>query len=113
MHPRGFTVPIALCLVLLPVAAGASAMPTLAELEARIEGSSQMQVFQSDYELARRSLELQRRSQGTTLFSQATVSDNEDVIDVNQTHSYRALGAGVGVKVPVLGSRYSGRRASP
>ncbi len=105
MRPRGFAVPIALCLVLSPLAAVASAMPTLAELEARIDGSSQMQVLQSDYDLARRRLELEKRSHGASLYSQAMASENDDVIDVNRTHSYRALGAGMGVRVPVLGSR--------
>lgn len=105
MRPAGFVLPIALCLVLSPVATIASAMPTLAELEARIDGSSQIQLVQSDYELARRRLELERRSHGASLYSQAMASENDDVIDVNRTHSYTALGAGIGVKVPVLGSR--------
>jgi len=105
MLPGGFKVPIALCLAVLPVAAAAGAMPTLAELEMRVEGSSSMQVLQSDYELARRRLELERRSHGASLFSQAMAAENDDVIDVNRTHSYSALGAGVGVRVPVLGSR--------
>jgi hypothetical protein len=86
-------------------AALAAPMPTLAELEVRIEGSSQMQVLQSDYELARRRLELERRSHGAGLYSQASVSDNDEVVDVGRSRSYRALGAGVGVRVPVLGSR--------
>lgn len=105
MLPVGFKVPIALCLAVLPVVAAAGAMPTLAELEMRVEGSSSMQVLQSDYELARRRLELERRSHGASLFSQAMAAQNDDVIDVNRTHSYTALGAGVGVRVPVLGSR--------
>jgi outer membrane protein TolC len=105
MRPAGFVLPIALCLVLSPVGTIASAMPTLAELEARIDGSSQIQLVQSDYELARRRLELERRSHGASLYSQAMASENDDVIDVNRTHSYTALGAGIGVKVPVLGSR--------
>ena len=105
MRPAGFVLPVALCLVSSPVATIASAMPTLAELEARIDGSSQIQLVQSDYELARRRLELERRSHGASLYSQAMASENDDVIDVNRTHSYTALGAGIGVKVPVLGSR--------
>ena len=105
MRPAGFVLPVTLCLVLSPVATIASAMPTLAELEARIDGSSQIQLVQSDYELARRRLELERRSHGASLYSQAMASENDDVIDVNRTHSYTALGAGIGVKVPVLGSR--------
>jgi hypothetical protein len=105
MRSHGFTLTIALCLMFSPIATIASAMPTLAELEARIDGSSQMQLLQADYELARRRLELERRSHGASLYSEAIASDNEDVIDVNRTYSYRGLGAGVGVKVPVLGSR--------
>lgn len=105
MRCPGFALLIALGLLSSRAAEAASAMPTLAELEARIDGSSQIQLIESDYELARRRLELERRSHGASLYSQAMASENDDVIDVNRTHSYRALGAGVGVRVPVLGSR--------
>jgi outer membrane protein TolC len=101
-------------LVLAGFLAGAAIgapLPTLAELEDRLDGSLELQVLDSDVDVAARRLQLQRRGFGASLYSQATFADNDEVVDVGRTRSYRQLNGGMGVRVPVLGSRMQWQEA--
>jgi outer membrane protein TolC len=91
--------------------AHAAAMPTLDELEARIDGSRAMQILDAQYEVARNRLLQQSGSRGASFYSQTSVSDNDEVVDVGRSRSYRQFSSGVGIRVPVLGSRLQWRES--
>jgi outer membrane protein TolC len=102
---RGISQILVLTAMLVASVATAAPMPTLAELEERLEGSAEMQVLQAEYDVALRRVQLDKRSHGAALYSQATFSDNDEVVDIGRTRSYRQLGGGLGLRIPVLGSR--------
>lgn len=102
--------PISILLSFTLVASQAHAeMPSLAELESRIASSVAMQVLDARYDVARLRLESEQRRQGASLYSNTTFSDNDEVVDVGRSRSYRQLSSGIGVRVPVLGSRMQWR----
>lgn len=84
-------------------------MPSLGELEQRVADSTAMQVLDAQYDAARLRLESEQRRQGASFYSNTTFSDNDEVVDVGRSRSYRQLSSGVGVRVPVLGSRLQWR----
>jgi outer membrane protein TolC len=85
--------------------ASAAPMPTLEELEAQLEGSKAMQILDAEYEIARNRMLQEDGRHGASFYSQTSFSDNDEVVDVGRSRSYRQFSSGVGVRVPVLGSR--------
>lgn len=103
--------PIFLLAALLPIASSAGTLPALEVLESRLEGSQAMQLLNAEYELARARLAQEASGQGASFYSSTTFSDNDEVVDVGRTRSYRQLASGVGVRVPLLGSRMRQQQA--
>ena len=70
-----------------------------------------MQLLNAEYEIARTKLAQEESASGVSLYSHTSFSDNDEVVDVGRTRSYRQLASGVGVRVPLLGSRMQWRQA--
>jgi hypothetical protein len=96
---------------LLPIVSSAASLPALEALEPRLVGSRAMQLLNAEYELARTKITQEERANGMSVYSSTTLSDNDEVVDVGRTRSYRQLASGIGVRVPLLGSRMRSQQA--
>lgn len=90
--------------VLLPLAAAAR-MPSLEELEALLPAARAMQLLEQRFTSEARSLEAQNAGLGAKLWSQISYADGDEVVDIGRSRPLRQLGAGAGIRLPVLGSR--------
>jgi outer membrane protein TolC len=80
-------------------------LPPLSELESRLAASDSLRLMDAQYDLARQRMNMEAHRQGASFYSNTSFSDNDEVVDVGRTRSYRQLGSGVGLRLPVLGSR--------
>jgi outer membrane protein TolC len=100
MHRRA----LILCIFVAMSAVGAD-LPTLPELESKLVSSEALQLMDARYALARERVSIEEHRQGASFYSNSSFSDNNEVVDVGRTRSYRQLGTSVGIRVPILGSR--------
>ncbi len=98
---------LALCLV----ARAAIAIPPLAELEARLTLSPESQMYDRAYEAARDQFRATKINLGVSIYGDAGLSANRDIIDPTQSYAYRQTSESIGLSVPVLGSRLQLRSA--
>ncbi len=80
-------------------------LPSLPELEAQLARSEALQLMDAQYDLARQRVSIEEHRQGASFYSNTSFSDNDEVVDVGRTRSYRQLGSGIGIRLPILGSR--------
>jgi outer membrane protein TolC len=96
---------------LLPIVSSGASLPAPEVLESRLVGSRAMQLLNAEYEMARTKLAQDESANGLSLYSHTTFSNNDEVVDVGRTRSYRQLASGLGVRVPLLGSRMQWQQA--
>lgn len=95
-----------LAAVVLGLAAGrALALPPLAELEARLAVSPESQLYDQAYAAARAQLKAGTVNLGVSFYGNAGVASNRDIIDPTHSYAYRETAEGLGLSVPMLGSR--------
>lgn len=94
-----------LALIGLLPAAAAARMPPLEELEGLLPASRAMQLLERRLASETRALEAQNAGLGTKLWSQLSYVDGDEVVDIGRSRPLRQLGAGAGLRLPVLGSR--------
>ncbi len=95
-----------LAAVLLALGAGrALALPPLAELEARLAVSPESQMYDQAYAAARAQLKAGTINLGVSFYGNAGVAANRDIIDPTRSYAYRDTTEGLGLSIPMLGSR--------
>ncbi|HVC01637.1 MAG TPA: TolC family protein [Steroidobacteraceae bacterium] len=87
------------------VARSALALPPLAELEARLALSPESQMYDQAYAAARAQFQAGKGNLGVSVYANAGAADNRDIIDPTHSYAYRETAEGLGLSVPVLGSR--------
>jgi hypothetical protein len=87
------------------VARQAAALPPLAELEARLSLAPESQMSEQAYQSARAAAEAGKAGLGWSVYGNLGLADNHDVIDAEHSRTYTQTQQGVGVSLPLLGSR--------
>ena len=87
------------------MAGSAFALPPLAELEAQLALSPESRMYDQADQAARAQLKAGRINLGVSLYANAGLAANRDIIDPTHSYAYRETAAGLGLSVPVLGSR--------
>jgi len=86
-------------------ARGALALPPLAELEARLALSPESQMYDQAYEAARAQFQAGKANLGVSVYANAGAAANRDIINPTHSYAYRETAEGLGLSLPVLGSR--------
>ena len=93
-------------IVLLGLTSGAAAaLPPLAELEARLALAPASQLDDQSYQAARAQLKASNVNLGVSLYASAAIAANRDIIDPTRSYAYHEAAEGLGLSMPLLGSR--------
>jgi hypothetical protein len=83
----------------------AEALPSLAELESRVAASPAGEMLEQAYEAARDNVAAADVNLGLSIYGNAGLGQNHDLIDETHSRSYRQSSVGAGLQLPLLGSR--------